>query len=55
MTDCWRPAVLVETDGENETFYVREPGELIAAQPDRRGIDLLRPPRLDGSHGSTGS
>ncbi len=30
------PAVLVETDGENETFYVREPGgELIARATDQ--------------------
>ncbi len=50
------PTVLVETDGENETFYVREPGgELIArATGQDAPALLLRPPRLDHRHGSGG-
>ena|GEM_PF-1125749 len=53
------PAVLVETDGENETFYVREPGgELIARATgqtrqyyffDRLGSTIAMVPAVEGN------
>ena len=53
------PAVLVETDGENETFYVREPGgELIARATgqtrqyyffDRLGSTVAMVPAVEGN------
>jgi len=53
------PAVLVETDGENETFYVREPGgELIARAQvetrqyyffDRLGSTIAMVPAVEGN------
>lgn len=53
------PAVLVETDGENETFYIREPGgELIARATgqtrqyyffDRLGSTIAMVPAVEGN------
>ena len=53
------PAVLVETDGENETFYVREPGGALIARAtgqtgqyyffDRLGSTIAMVPAVEGN------